>query len=157
MLNATPALRLYARWRRRKLEALRPVEMQEAQLLRLVRHAQETRFGRDHGFASLRSVADFQRQVPLRRFEDFWGDYGKDLGIIDAKAFSDLYREFKRRGWRDPPFEEPAVMLAEEEEPKRFERLCLRALAENVIGESRAAEMLGISMRDLDARLEQAA
>ena len=64
----------------------------------------------------------------------------KDLGIIDAKAFSDLYREFKRRGWRDPPFEEPAVMLAEEEEPKRFERLCLRALAENVIGEGRAAE-----------------
>ncbi|WP_374344467.1 helix-turn-helix domain-containing protein [Phenylobacterium sp.] len=81
----------------------------------------------------------------------------KDLGIIDAKAFSDLYREFKRRGWRDPPFEEPAVMLAEEEEPKRFERLCLRALAENVIGEGRAAEMLGISMRDLDARLEQVA
>ena len=81
----------------------------------------------------------------------------KDLGIIDAKAFSDLYREFKRRGWRDPPFEEPAVMQADEEEPKRFERLCLRALAENVIGESRAAEMLGISMRDLDARLEQAA
>ena len=81
----------------------------------------------------------------------------KDLGIIDAKAFSELYREFKRRGWRDPPFKEPAVMQAEEEEPKRFERLCLRALAENVIGESRAAEMLGISVRELDARLEQAA
>lgn len=81
----------------------------------------------------------------------------RDLGIIDAKAFSALYREFTKRGWRSPPFEEPAIMLPEEEEPKRFERLCLRALAENVIGESRAAEMLGVSVRELDARLEQAA
>lgn len=80
----------------------------------------------------------------------------RDLGIIDAKAFSALYREFTKRGWRNPPFEEPAVMQPEEEEPKRFERLCLRALAENVIGESRAAEMLGVSVRELDARLEQA-
>ena len=81
----------------------------------------------------------------------------KDLGIIDAKTFSVLFRVFTQRGWRKHPFEEPAVMPADEEEPRRFERLCLRALAENVIGESRAAEMLGISVRELDARLEQAA
>jgi hypothetical protein len=43
------------------------------------------------------------------------------------------------------------------EEPKRFERLCYRALAEHVIGESRAAELLGISVRELDARLDQVA
>ena len=78
MLNATPALRVYARWRRGKLNSLRAAAAQEAQLLRLVRRAQDTRFGRDHGFASIRSVADFQRQVPLRRFEDYWRDYGKD-------------------------------------------------------------------------------
>lgn len=81
----------------------------------------------------------------------------RDLSIIDAKAFSALFREFTRRGWRTAPFEEPAVMQPEEEEPKRFERLCLRALAENVIGESRVAEMLGVSVRELDARLEEAA
>ena len=74
MLNATPALRVYARWRRGKLNSLRAAAAQEAQLLRLVRRAQDTRFGRDHGFASIRSVADFQRQVPLRRFEDYWRD-----------------------------------------------------------------------------------
>jgi hypothetical protein len=47
---------------------------------------------------------------------------------------------------------EPAL-----EEPKRFERLCYRALAEGVIGESRAAELLDISVRELDARLDQVA
>jgi hypothetical protein len=78
MLNATPALRLYARWRGARLDALRPAAAQEAQLLRLVRHARDTRFGRDHGFAAIRSVADFQRQVPLRRFEDYWRDYAKE-------------------------------------------------------------------------------
>ena len=46
-------------------------------------------------------------------------------------------------------------MEPEEEEPRRFERLCYRALAEQVIGEARAAELLGISVRELDARLDQ--
>lgn len=81
----------------------------------------------------------------------------RDLGIIEKKAFSDLYREFVRRGWRKEPFEEPARLPPEYEEPKRFERLCYRALAENVIGESRAAEMLGISLRELDNRLGEIA
>lgn len=81
----------------------------------------------------------------------------RDLGIIEKKAFSDLYREFVRRGWRKEPFEEPACLPPGYEEPKRFERLCYRALAENVIGESRAAEMLGISLRELDHRLSEAA
>ncbi len=43
------------------------------------------------------------------------------------------------------------------ERPKRFERLCRRALAEDAIGESRAAELLGISVRELDDRLRPAA
>jgi hypothetical protein len=48
-------------------------------------------------------------------------------------------------------------MGPELEEPKRFERLCYRALAEGIIGEARAAELLGISVRELDARLDQVA
>ncbi len=35
------------------------------------------------------------------------------------------------------------------EEPRRFERLCFRALAEGVISESRAAELLGHSVHEL--------
>lgn len=80
----------------------------------------------------------------------------RDLGIIDKKAFSDLFRVFTQRGWRTAPFAEPHTILPEYEEPRRFERLCYRALAEGVIGESRAAEMLGISLKALDDRLSDA-
>lgn len=81
----------------------------------------------------------------------------KDLGIINQAAFGRLFKIFAERGWRRAPFEEPETMLPELEEPKRFERLCYRALAEGIIGESRAAELLGISIRELDARLDQIA
>ena len=56
----------------------RPVAVQERILLALVRKAQATRFGRDHGFAAIRSVADFQAAVPLRTYEDLWNDYFRD-------------------------------------------------------------------------------
>lgn len=39
------------------------------------------------------------------------------------------------------------------ERPTRFMRLCFRALAEGVIGESRAAELLGVTVRELDGRM----
>jgi len=81
----------------------------------------------------------------------------KDLGIISQSAFGRLFKIFSERGWRTAPYEEPARMKPELEEPKRFERLCYRALAEQVIGEARAAELLGISIRELDARLDQVA
>jgi hypothetical protein len=55
------------------------------------------------------------------------------------------------------PYEEPGTIPPEREEPKRFERLCYRALAEKVIGEARAAEFLGISVRRLEERLDQGA
>lgn len=75
MLDATPLLRLYARRRLRTLAAQAPVATQRRQLLGLVRRAANTRFGRDHGFAGIRSVEAFQAQVPLRRYEDLWRAY----------------------------------------------------------------------------------
>ena len=78
----------------------------------------------------------------------------KDLGIINQAAFARLFKVFTERGWRTEPFEEPESMQPDLEEPKRFERLCFRALAERVISEARAAELLGISVRELDARLD---
>lgn len=78
----------------------------------------------------------------------------KDLGIIGPKTFSDLFRYFNRMGWRRPPYEEPGKIAPGEEEPKRFERLCYRALSEGLIGESRAAELLGVSARALNERLD---
>lgn len=81
----------------------------------------------------------------------------KDLGIIGKGAFSQLFRVFTSRGWRSHPYKEPDTISPEREEPRRFERLCYRALAEKVIGEARAAELLGISVRELEARLDQGA
>jgi len=68
----------YARRRMRELDRLDPVAVQERTLLALVRAAAATRFGRDHGFAEVRSIADFQRRVPLRTYEDLWENYLKD-------------------------------------------------------------------------------
>ena len=52
--------------------------IQEQTLLRLVRKASQTRFGRDHQFAAIRSVADFQRAVPVRTYEAIWEEYLRD-------------------------------------------------------------------------------
>ena len=73
--DATFLLRHYARQRSARLAALDPVAEQQRQLLRLVRHANATRFGRDHGFAGIHSIDDFQAHVPLRRYEDMWQTY----------------------------------------------------------------------------------
>lgn len=77
MLNATPLLRLYATRRMRQLQQQNPAEAQRAELLALLRKAQSTTFGGDHGFSSIRSVEEYQQRVPLRRYEDFWNDYFK--------------------------------------------------------------------------------
>lgn len=75
MFDATPLLRLHARYRLAVLRQLVPPAVQERQLLSLIEKAKDTRFGRDHGFIHIRSVAGFQNQVPLRKYEDFWETY----------------------------------------------------------------------------------
>lgn len=74
-MDATPALRAYAHWRRRHLSHGDPVAAQERQLLRLLRRARKTRFGRQHDFTRIKSVGDFQSRVALRRYEDFWHEW----------------------------------------------------------------------------------
>ena len=68
----------YARRRVAALAAADPAEVQRRALLGLVRKARSTRFGRDHGFGSIRSVEDFQGRVPLRSYEALWDAYLKD-------------------------------------------------------------------------------
>ena len=72
-----------------------------------------------------------------------------DLGIIAGTVFRKLFQVFNERGWRKPPFEEPGAIEEAVERPRRMERLCFRALAEGLISESKAAEILGISVRTL--------
>jgi hypothetical protein len=67
-----------ARRRVRDLDRMDVGRVQEQTLLRLVRHARHTRFGRDHGFDRIGSVADFRAKVPVRDYEFFWQTYWKD-------------------------------------------------------------------------------
>jgi hypothetical protein len=78
MIDATPLLRLYARRRQATLARQDAAEAQQKQLLRLTHRAALTKFGKAHDFARIRSVADFQARVPLRRYEDFWKEWWKD-------------------------------------------------------------------------------
>jgi Zn-dependent peptidase ImmA (M78 family)/transcriptional regulator with XRE-family HTH domain len=71
-----------------------------------------------------------------------WVYRAKDLGILSKPAAARLFREFRQRGWHR---EEPGDQIAPEE-PGRMKRLVLRALAEDVISESRAAELLGMPL-----------
>ena len=72
----------------------------------------------------------------------------RDLDIIGAATYRALFREFDRLGWRSPPYEEYGAMAGEV--PSRFGRLCLRALAEGAISKSKAAELLGIGVPEVD-------
>jgi len=69
---------LDARLRCRELARSRPVRVQERVLGRLVRKARRTRFGHDHHFDRISSVADFQREVPIRTYEELWDSYLRD-------------------------------------------------------------------------------
>ncbi len=64
-------------------------------------------------------------------------DRCKDLGIISRSALAGVFSLFNARGWRT---DEPLAFR--KERPARFERLCLRALAEGLISESKASELL---------------
>ena len=75
MIDATPLLRLYARFRAARLARQNAAAVQQRTLQWLIRHAAATRFGRDHDFARLADHRAFQSAVPLRRYEDFWSDY----------------------------------------------------------------------------------
>ena len=77
MLNITPALKLLAARRRAQLARMDARAVQERTLLKLVGRAAETRFGKDHSFAAIRSVSDFQARVPLRTWDAMWSDYFK--------------------------------------------------------------------------------
>ena len=79
----------------------------------------------------------------------------KDLGIINSALFKQLFRDFDARGWRTHPYEEAGALPPEIEESRRFERLCYRALAESVISEAKVAELIGISVLELNRRMEE--
>ncbi len=78
MLNLTPLLRVISSLRLAKLAAMDFAATQSEQLLKLVRRAATTKFGFDHGFKDISSVAEYQARVPVRSYEEFWQSYWKE-------------------------------------------------------------------------------
>ncbi len=73
----------------------------------------------------------------------------RDLGILGPRGVANLLRVFAQRGWHRPPYAEIGTIDPAFEAPRRIERLCFRALAEGVLSEPKAAEILGMSVRRL--------
>lgn len=73
------------------------------------------------------------------------------LGVITKAAYGRLFSQIKGMGWNSPQSDEPVRICAEV--PQRMERLCLRAVAEGAISEPKAAQLLRVSVRELDKKL----
>ena len=71
-------------------------------------------------------------------------------GIMDKSALAYAFQTYAR-GWRmsEPHPLEPDEKKGEYEAPHRFERLCYWALAEKLIGPSKACELLQRPLRDI--------
>ena len=67
----------HAHTRAAALDRMDAGRVQHETLLKLVRHARDTRFGRDHDFGRITSVADYRARVPVRDYEFFWTAYWK--------------------------------------------------------------------------------
>ena len=76
----------------------------------------------------------------------------RDLGIITEATVQDIFGGMGS-GWRT---DEPCP-LERKENPTRFRRLCLRALAENDISESKAAELLRLRVSEIEGIMAGAA
>ena len=100
---ADAVLLRYAHHRAVALDRMDAGKVQHDTLLTLVRRARNTRFGRDHDFARIDSVADYQARVPVRDYECFWNTYWKDAyprldditwpGMIPYYALSSRHHE----------------------------------------------------------------
>ncbi len=66
-----------------------PVPVQQEKLLSLVRRNAGTDYGRRHGFEKIRSIRDYQRQVPVVNYEDIRADVDRvvagESGVLTAE------------------------------------------------------------------------
>ncbi len=73
------------------------------------------------------------------------------LEILPKATSGRLWAQIRALGWNSLGSKEPYKFPPEV--PQRMERMCMRAVSEGAISEAKAAELLGISVRDLDKRL----
>jgi Zn-dependent peptidase ImmA (M78 family)/DNA-binding XRE family transcriptional regulator len=75
----------------------------------------------------------------------------RDLGIISNPTLTYMFQTVARK-WRTTE-PEPLEVGEQYEQPQRFERLCYRALAENLISLAKAAELLRYPIARVEADL----
>lgn len=73
--NLSGLARLYAKLRVSRLDRVQPEKAQAALLKRLMRRSQHTKFGRAHGFEHVLDVLTYQKNVPVRNYNEFWNDW----------------------------------------------------------------------------------
>jgi len=69
-----------------------------------------------------------------------------DMGIVTSAYHKQEYERFREHGWL---LEEPGRQYPPEVQDRRMRRIAFRAIAEGAITESRAAELLRTTIRDL--------
>lgn len=73
-----------------------------------------------------------------------WLHRARDLGVISYNSYRDMWQLFAAQGWNlKEPFEE-----LRKEKPKLLEQLVFHALAEDLVSESKAAELLSLPLFD---------
>jgi Zn-dependent peptidase ImmA (M78 family)/DNA-binding XRE family transcriptional regulator len=79
----------------------------------------------------------------------------RDIGIISDSVLTYMFQSVART-WRtrEPEELEPQDRRGEYEQPRRFERLCYRALAEDLISLYKAAELLRYPIEKVEAGLK---
>ncbi|MHB1240899.1 MAG: helix-turn-helix domain-containing protein [Gammaproteobacteria bacterium] len=77
-----------------------------------------------------------------------WQHRARDLGIVSEAAYISMVRFFRLRGWHK---NEPCGGVPQEQ-PQLFLQLVYHALAEDLIGESKAAELLRIPLAEFHAQ-----
>jgi len=76
-----------------------------------------------------------------------WTYRARDLGILPQQRMRELWQMFRANGWKE---KEPGPQYGQEK-TRLFKQLVYRALAEDLIGETKAAELLGMSLSELSA------
>jgi Zn-dependent peptidase ImmA (M78 family)/DNA-binding XRE family transcriptional regulator len=79
----------------------------------------------------------------------------RDIDVISSSVLTYMFQSVART-WRtnEPEELEPKDNRGEYEQPRRFERLCYRALAEGLISLSKAAELLRATVEKVEAGLK---
>jgi Zn-dependent peptidase ImmA (M78 family)/DNA-binding XRE family transcriptional regulator len=79
----------------------------------------------------------------------------RDIGIISSSVLTYMFQSLARTWRTDEPEElESKDKRGEHEQPRRFERLCYRALSEDLISLSKASELLRCSIEKVEAGLK---